>query len=83
MTMHMSRSLRRRFGIACLVVLGGCSKDDILRPDVPDVIDPETLTNPQSPTACHWMCCCAARRTPWCGSRCAASWKPCSRRSID
>lgn len=45
--------LRRLCGVACLLVLVGCSKDDILRPNVPDVIDPDALNNPQGAPAIY------------------------------
>ncbi|HEV8613020.1 MAG TPA: hypothetical protein VGQ73_05885 [Gemmatimonadales bacterium] len=45
----------RRLSWGALALLGfaGCSKDDILRPDVPDVIDPDALNNLQGTTAIY------------------------------
>ena len=39
--------------LAAVVVLVGCSKDDILRPDTPDVIDPNDLNSPQAAPAVY------------------------------
>src|SRR5262245_45366184 len=35
------------------VALAGCSKDDILRPDTPDVITPENLATPEGQAALY------------------------------
>jgi hypothetical protein len=51
--MRTSYLTRRLSWIACLLVFAGCSKDDILRPDVPDVIDPDALSNPQGAPAIY------------------------------
>lgn len=51
--MRTSHLTRRLSWIGCLLVAAGCSKDDILRPDVPDVIDPDALSNPQGAPAIH------------------------------
>ncbi len=44
---------RAACGLTCLLLLAGCSKDEILRPDVPDVIDPTALNNPQGAPAIY------------------------------
>ncbi len=54
LTRDGATGLRRvAYGLACLFLLVNCSKDDILRPDVPDVINPPDVNNPQGAPALY------------------------------
>jgi hypothetical protein len=51
--MTRSSKLARGLAAAGILVVLGCSRDDILRPDVPDVIDQANLNSPQAAPAVY------------------------------
>lgn len=53
MTGFFRMNARGAVAAVALVAVAGCSRDDILRPDVPDVIDPINLNSPQAAPAVY------------------------------
>ncbi|MFN0181555.1 MAG: hypothetical protein ACKVZ0_22315 [Gemmatimonadales bacterium] len=53
MTSRYTSAARAARGVLLLAALAGCSKDDLLRPDTPDVITPENLTTPEGQAALY------------------------------